>query len=409
MSIEVADLTIVHPWDPWGQGIGGFDSYLDGFIRYAPPEWRVELVGLTRDPISYPVGQWLVRSFAGRPVRFYGALEEMEPDRVRPVPLSLRFALACRRNRVHVGGRIVQFHRFESAMGVITPALAKKVFFLHNHPEEIRSPHSDVRWHGLSGLHDYLLVNQLRDASAVVSVDPRTPEWVEARLPDLKGHVLYQNQWADPIVFHNTDAETRNRERLELRAKLGAAADAKVVLFVGRLELQKDPILLLEAFARLQSWQSNTWLAVVGKGRLEGYIGARARELGIGERVGLLGAEPREDLPRLYRGTDVLICTSGFEAGPLTVIETLACGTPVVSLNVGQVRHVLGSDLSIGRLVEERNRDAIARALQEVLEWPPSLERQARCAEAVASFTPQHGLAPVFDLYDHWLKDGVQV
>jgi glycosyltransferase involved in cell wall biosynthesis len=408
MTFERADLTIVHPWDPWDQGIGGFESCLDSFLRYAPAAWSLELVGLTRDPYSRPIGRWIVKSFAGRSLRFLAAMEDAEPDRVRQIPLALRFAIGCRRHRARANGRIIQFHRFESAWGPSIPGSAEKVFFLHNHPEEIHSAHSDVRWHGLAPLHDYLLLHELRQASAVVAVDPRTPEWVATVLPALQGHVLYQNQWADPIIFHRTDPETRSRERGDLRARLGTAPDTKVVLFVGRLERQKDPILLLEAFALLHARLPDARLVVVGKGRLEDLLKSRAGNLALGDHVRFLGAMPREEIPAIYRGADVLICTSGFEAGPRTVFESLACGTPAVSVDVGQVREVLHGDPDIGHVVGGRNPDAIARALEKVLEGPPSVLRQERCAQAVASFTPQNGLAPVFDLYARWLSDGAR-
>src|SRR5258708_10777331 len=215
MALERTDLSIVHPWDPWDQGIGGFESCLDGFLRYAPAAWTVELVGLTRDPAARPVGSWLDRSFADRSVKFLAVLEDTEPDLVRRIPLSLRFAIACRRYHVRPAGDIVQFHRFESALGMAIPSRTRRVLFIHNHPPEIRSSYSDVRWHALYRLHDLLLLQQVRRAAGGVSVDPRTPAWLAGHFPALRPHLRFQNQCADPGLFHNHPSEERRRGRVE--------------------------------------------------------------------------------------------------------------------------------------------------------------------------------------------------
>lgn len=399
------DVSIVHPWDPWEQGIGGFESCLDSILRYAPQTWRFEMIGLTRDSRARPVGQRLTISFAGRPVDFFAALRDDEPDRVRPLPLSLRFVLACRSRGARTRGNIVQVHRFESALGPHLRAAARQVYFIHNHPEEIGSRYSDVRWHLLRGLHDRLLIRQLRRASAVVSVDPRTPAWVAERVPRSPANLIYQNQWADPLIFNGSDSEGRARQRLDLRSRLGAPPEAKVALFAGRLERQKDPMLLLESFALVYARDPDIWLAVVGKGRLEGTMKSKAQQLEVTRRTRFLGAVPREEMPNLYHAADALVCTSGFEAGPRTVFEALACGTPVVSVDVGQVRDVLGEQSDVGRLVLRRDAESVAEALNEVLTWEPSPALQKRCESSVAGFTPQRGLAPVFDLYESWIEE----
>ena len=402
-------LSIVHPWDPWAQGLGGFDTALDGILRYAPREWSLEVIGLTCDRRLRPARCWIDTEFADRPVRFFAALHDPEPDRVRRVPLALRFAVACRTARVNASGRIVQFHRFETAYGLPRRPRQRWVYFLHNHPTEVQSPMSDVRWKRLAGLHARMLAARLRRADAVAAVDPRTPGWIESHLPSLSGRVLWLRQWADPAVFSPGEPEERERDRIDLRRTLQASPDARIVLFAGRLETQKDPLALVDAINSVAQVREDVLLVIVGKGRLEGNITDRARSLGIEDRLRLKGPVERSRLASLYRAADVVACTSAYEAGPRYVFEALACGTPVVSFDVGQVQSALEEDPAAGRLVATRTTQAFSQALLEVLTQPRDAASVRRCAATVEGFRPESSLRALFDLYRGWLLPGPSV
>src|SRR4030067_3161207 len=95
-SERQVDLTILHPMDPWHQGMGGFDTCIDGILRYAPPSWSIEVIGLSANPEERPVGKWTELRVADRSIRFFPALADRDPTMVRSIPLALRFALRCR-------------------------------------------------------------------------------------------------------------------------------------------------------------------------------------------------------------------------------------------------------------------------------------------------------------------------
>lgn len=396
-------LSIVHPWDPWAQGLGGFDTALDGIVRYAPQEWRLEVIGLTTDRRLRPARRWIDTQFADRPLRFFAAFHDPEPDRVRRLPLSLRFTAACRAARVNASGRIVQFHRFETAFGLPRRPGQRWVVFLHNHPSEVHSAMSDVRWKRMVRLHSWMLADRLRRADAIAAVDPRTPGWIQSHLPSLSGRVLWLRQWADRGVFSPGDPELREQARLELRRALSAPPTARLVLYAGRLETQKNPLALVDAVHRVAQERTDVLLVIVGKGRLEAGVIERARSLGIGDRLRLLSPVERGRLASVYRAADVVACTSGYEGGPRYVFEALACGTPVVSFDVGQVRSALGAEPAAGRLVETRTTDAFSRALLQVLAQAHDVESVRRCAAAVEHFRPEESLSGVFALYQSWL------
>jgi len=403
-----SDLTIIHPMDPWKQGIGGFDTCIDGVLRYAPANWTIEFIGLTADPKERPVGRWIDLPFDGRRIRFLPVMAERDPSAVRRVPLVLRFALACRKRGAAPTGKVVQIHRFESAVGVWLSPRQRAIYFFHNHPEEVASHYSDVRWRRMGWLFYRLMAWKMRGAAAVVAVDSRTPAWLVSRFLWLDGVAALLPEWADPRIFSPGSGQDRDAAAKILRLRHGLEPEAKVVAFVGRIERQKDPLLMVQAFTELLRFEPKAVLMVLGKGRMLGAMREEAESRGLRGKVHFLAPVDRSDLAEFYRACDVLACTSGFEAGPRVVFEALACGTPVVSFDVGQVSKVLGPGTpdEVGALVKTRDPREYAWALASVLSAPRSTGRARRCAAAVEPFTPMHALAGLFDMYGGWIDRG---
>lgn len=403
-----AHVTIVHPWDPWRQGIGGFDTFLDGFLRYAPSDWVIELIGTTGSPDERPVGEWSNLSFDGRQVAFFPALVDTNPNLVRRLPLSLRFAWAVHRLHPKVSGRVVTFHRFESRLGVhLKPGEQRQVFYLHNHPGEVRSQYSAERWRWLAPIFRWLLVAMLRRASLMVAVDPRTPAWVRQRVPELDGRVLWQRQWADPALFSLPDPGNRQALRERFRRKLSFDPGLRLLIFVGRFERQKDPMLLLHIFEQARATLGPIGLILVGEGRLRRQMNSVIEKSGLGPWVRFIPPLERGQLMEVYQAADAAVCTSGFEAGPRIVFEAMACGVPVVSFDVGQVASVIDQNEDIGVLVTNRTEADFVDGLVRVLSQPLDAERASRVAEKVAALTPQAALRPILSAYSALTSGGI--
>lgn len=394
--------------DPWKQGIGGFDTCIDGILRYAPAEWSIEVVGLTTDPDERPVGRWLELTLADRKIRFFPVMTERHPGLVRRIPLVLRFVIACRLRSARPTGTVVEMHRFESALGIRPKAGARMVYFVHNHPEEVGSTYSDVRWRRLWWLFNRMLARTMRSAAAVVTVDPRSPAWLVERFRWLDGVTMFLREWADERIFTPGSGSDRDKARVDLRRRQGLDPKSKVVAFVGRVESQKDPLFMLAAFAELLGLDPSATLIMLGAGRMERSVRDRAQALGVAERVRFMASVRREAMADFYRAVDVLACTSRFEGGPRVVFEALASGTPAVSMEVGQVPAVLheGTPPDVGALVRQRDPRRFAEALLRVLSAGGSAARARRCAAAVADFTPERSLADLFDLYARWIDCG---
>jgi glycosyltransferase involved in cell wall biosynthesis len=155
--------------------------------------------------------------------------------------------------------------------------------------------------------------------------------------------------------------------KAQLRERYGIPAEAKLVLFVAALDRAhhfKGLDRLLQAFQRLPH---DTRLLIVGDGDLRRDYEAQARQLGIADRVVFAGAIAHRDTPEFFHGAEVCVLPSSPpESFGLVLIESLACGTPVVASNIPGVRTVVdhGQD---GLLVEPGDIAALARAMQQLL------------------------------------------
>jgi glycosyltransferase involved in cell wall biosynthesis len=104
-----------------------------------------------------------------------------------------------------------------------------------------------------------------------------------------------------------------------------------------------------------------------------------AARIGVADRLLLRPAMPQQDLSHAYAAADVLLVTSTREGWPNVVLESLACGTPVVALDVGAVREML-TDARVGRIVERRDSVLVAEAVSELMALPPARELARRHA-----------------------------
>jgi glycosyltransferase involved in cell wall biosynthesis len=160
----------------------------------------------------------------------------------------------------------------------------------------------------------------------------------------------------DHIAFkHIAGLRERARDSLEI------PADAIVIGAVGRLEPEKGFDLLLRAVAILDS-TPKPWVVIAGEGSQRQALQALAVELGLSNRVRLLGH--RSDTLSIHHAFDVYAQTSRTEGIPNAVLEAMAVGTPVVATNVGGTYELITDGIH-GLLVPPDDPGAIASALSE--------------------------------------------
>ncbi len=140
------------------------------------------------------------------------------------------------------------------------------------------------------------------------------------------------------------------------------------LISVGRLDPEKNPLLIADVFRRLVDGGPAWHLLVCGDGSLREALGDRLRELGVAERAELLGHVPYgARLVELYQGSHVLLHTSWTEGLPQVLIEAFAAGVPVVATDVGGIRDAVGE---AARLVPPGDAPAAAAELEAIVADP---------------------------------------
>lgn len=135
-----------------------------------------------------------------------------------------------------------------------------------------------------------------------------------------------------------------------------------VGVFIGRLHDEKGVFELLEATARVET---DFGLLYVGSGPAREELEARARELGLTDRVMFEGFVDYKSIPNYYRAADVCLLPSYFEIQPLTCLEAMACGTPVIASDIAGVREIV-DDENNGLLVPASAVMPLIRAIDRL-------------------------------------------
>jgi glycosyltransferase involved in cell wall biosynthesis len=184
---------------------------------------------------------------------------------------------------------------------------------------------------------------------------------------------------AERIFVHHSGLDSdlfRPIDGRSTRARLGIAGP--LLLAVGNLIPEKGHKLAVEALARIEG----ATLIIAGEGPERSALLARARQLGVADRLRLPGSLPQALLPLFYSAADVTIHPSRFEGFGNARLESLACGTPLVTTAVGDGAVIVDRPAA-GRIVEP-DPEAIAEAVKSVLADPPSAADVRAC---VAGFS----------------------
>ncbi|AFA72198.1 putative glycosyl transferase, group 1 [Gordonia polyisoprenivorans VH2] len=194
-------------------------------------------------------------------------------------------------------------------------------------------------------------------------------------------------------VIHNAVTPPVLPDRGEARAQLGLPGDTPIALCLARLEPQKRHDILIDAFARVRT---DARLLIAGDGSLRTSIADRARPLG--DRIQLLGN--RSDVPTLLAAADVTVLTSDWEGLPVSVLESMASGVPVIAPDVDGLREVLGD--GGGELIAPGDIDGFADSLDKFLHDKVFREEHGRRAQKIIS--DEFSLQTMMADYDEVLR-----
>lgn len=176
------------------------------------------------------------------------------------------------------------------------------------------------------------------------------------------------------IVVRNgiAAAEANVKQRQDVRAEFGAG-DACVGILVARIDGRKGHGTLLKSLSALNEPAGGIRVWIVGDGPARAAAETQAARLGLGQdRVRFLGR--RSDIDRLLEGADFFVLPSDIEGLPMSILEAMAHGLPIIASNVGGVPEIIDHDVN-GLLVPAGDDRALASAMHQVA-IDPALRRR---------------------------------
>jgi sugar transferase (PEP-CTERM/EpsH1 system associated) len=230
-----------------------------------------------------------------------------------------------------------------------------------------------------------------------VAVSPDLRDWLTERVRLAPAKVTYIANGIDVAAF------AASRPRSVARTLLDDFAPAGSVLIgnVARLDLVKDHASLLAAFKllRAQAPRSDCRLVIIGDGPQRDTLARQIAQLGLAASVRLLGN--RSDVAALLGECDLFALSSIAEGMPVTVLEAMAAGLPVVATGVGSVATVVADDVT-GTLVPVRDPRALADALAMYVDDAALRSRlgEAGRARVTTQFTLAAMVSSYTALYD---------
>lgn len=187
----------------------------------------------------------------------------------------------------------------------------------------------------------------------------------------------------DTSIFHP-------RDRDQARQALSLAPVAEIVVYVGRLDIRKGLVELIEAMAQLRHTRPAAHCYLIGDGPDKSLLTAAIARHDLAAQMTLVPSCPTQGVAQWMAAADLVTLPSYREGCPNVVLEALAAGRPVVATKVGGIPELM--DDTCGRLIPDHDAPALAQALEEVL-------AQSWSAEAISSRHSRSWADVAQDLY----------
>lgn len=374
-----AQLLVVHVI--YRLDVGGLETLMIECINRMPPErYRHAIVCLTTSStfekkITTPdVAVYSLHKAPGLSlgthIDFFKLLRRLKPAVVHTYNLAA-----------------IEYHLMAAFAGV--PAR------LHaEHGRDAGDPHGQNRKHNLLRR----LISPLIHRFVPVSVDLQN--WLQhvVRIPAHKLQLVPNGVDTDRfsvLPLHKAPAQS-----------LPFPADSIVLGTVGRLQAVKDHQCLIDAFAHLRellpTLAPRLRLVIIGDGPCNATLHQQVQALGLHDAVWLPGA--RDDIASLMQHFDVFVMSSIAEGTPVTILEAMASGIPIVATRVGGIPEVVQPGVN-GQLVAAKDPQALAAAMASYC-TDPAVARQHGAngrAKVETQFSIKTTVAAYLALYDKLL------
>ena len=394
------EIIIVYPIDPFGVKFGGIETSIRAQIDHFESDFRFKIIGITPKGTSFKIGEWHNINYYGKQIEFFPVIEVSDPNKGAIIPLIARFTMGLLKwkHKIDFKGKITVFRRLEPSY-VLKDIDTTKVLFTHGDIRYFKEKHCDSRWSKFHKIYSLIEPFFIRQMIRVFIVSESGVEYYKHRYPDIAERFVFLPNFYNSSIFFRDE----NVNKSEVLRRYNISGKDPIILFVGRLELPKDPMLLLNSFHHLTDKFHKGQLIVVGAGNLEHAMRQEISRLNIENNVAFVGRKTQKEVAELMNISDLMLLTSVFEGIPGVVLQALACGLPVISTNVKGARMVVKDGIS-GKIVDSRNPEDIAKEAVRLIENGSLSES---CQEAVSPYSDKRILNFLRDEFGRLTDDQI--
>lgn len=199
----------------------------------------------------------------------------------------------------------------------------------------------------------------------------------------------------------NVDNVIKNKDELmRLRHNYNLPLNSFIIVMVGRITKQKDPDTFLNVILEFYKKDiKNIHFVWVGDGELRNYVEYKAKELGINNLFHVTGFVDKMDVKNILSTCDLMLFTSLFEGLPISIIEAMSIGLPVVSADVGSISDII-LDKKSGRLFRRGDFSEAFNIIYELIENQDKLHEYSINAFKIVkkNFSPKEKISEKFNL-----------
>ncbi|MEL7068995.1 MAG: glycosyltransferase family 4 protein [Cyanobacteria bacterium J06581_3] len=371
-------VTIFYQFNPWQSSIGGIQTIIRSFIKYASPEFDIRLVGIGVCDPKMPAGQWHEAELAGRKILFFPLFDLPDDNVRRLVPTSVRYTLALLKR--DLSSDFMHFYRLEPAFAALKWQGNKLLYVANDLYKKVKASSQDksTLWQKFPQLYFALEKALIKQFDSILYCTSESLQFYKDQHPAVADRISHVRNTVDDEMFYPLSGSQQEASRKTLAKELNLPEETRFLLFAGRLHPQKDPLLLLQSLAALKG--STAHLLIAGEGELMPAIRQEIARLNLAGRVTLLGSVNQSRLLELYHIASAFVLTSLYEGMPIVALEALACGVPLITTRAGDTANLITPESGI--VCEQRYPDAIAEAIDHLLEHP-ELYPQEGCTRAV--------------------------
>ena len=246
--------------------------------------------------------KWSQCLLAGKYFDFYPVVAVEDLRKQMKVPLSARFTWRLVGNSAWKDSDILQFHRLEPAL-LFYKKPVHKVTVIHQNMNVLREKNSDIRWKYLPNAYFGSRTWSCQSLMKYEYTEDAITEY-RKRFPALADHIIFLRTRMNPDLFFVSESHIRGEIKKDTSFFVRVAGDSILMISVGRLDHQKDPLRSLDVMALLTAKYPLLRYIMVGDGVLRPQVEKLISTLGRSDSVALVGVKPQDEVAGILRCCD---------------------------------------------------------------------------------------------------------